>query len=51
MKANFVEAERMDLGSYIDLETARHIPMFATQDTREAFAAKVEKRKPRFEGR
>lgn len=51
MKANFVEAERMDLRSYIDLETARHIPMFNTHDTREAFAAKVEKRKPRYEGR
>lgn len=51
MKSNFVEAERMDLRSYIDLETARHIPMFSTHDTREAFAAKVEKRKPRFEGR
>ncbi|MHB8381787.1 MAG: enoyl-CoA hydratase/isomerase family protein [Candidatus Binataceae bacterium] len=51
MKANFVEAERIDLRSYIDLETARHIPMFATHDTREAFAAKVAKRKPKFEGR
>jgi len=51
MKSNFVEAERMDLRSYIDLETARHIPMFATHDTREAFAAKVQKRRPRFEGR
>jgi 2-(1,2-epoxy-1,2-dihydrophenyl)acetyl-CoA isomerase len=51
MKSNFVEAERMDLGSYINLETARHIPMFLTHDTREAFAAKVQKRKPRFEGR
>ncbi len=51
MKSNFVEAERTDLRTYIDLETARHIPMFATHDTQEAFAAKVEKRKPRFEGR
>lgn len=51
MKSNFVEAERMDFRSYIDLETARHIPMFSTHDTREAFAAKVQKRKPRFEGR
>lgn len=51
MKSNFVEAERTDLRTYIDLETARHIPMFATHDTREAFAAKVGKRKPRFEGR
>jgi enoyl-CoA hydratase/carnithine racemase len=41
----------MDLAGYIELETARHIPMFDTHDTREAFAAKVEKRKPRFEGR
>jgi 2-(1,2-epoxy-1,2-dihydrophenyl)acetyl-CoA isomerase len=51
MKSNFVEAERMDLAGYIALETARHMPMFLTHDTREAFAAKVEKRKPRFEGR
>lgn len=51
MKSNFVEAEKTDLRSYIDLETSRHIPMFDTHDTREAFAAKVEKRKPRFEGR
>lgn len=51
MKSNFVEAERTDLRTYIDLETARHIPMFSTHDTQEAFAAKVEKRKPRFEGR
>ncbi len=51
MKSNFIEAERMDFESYIALETARHIPMFSTADTREAFAAKVEKRKPRFQGR
>jgi 2-(1,2-epoxy-1,2-dihydrophenyl)acetyl-CoA isomerase len=51
MKSNFVEAEKMDLAGYVELETARHIPMFSTHDTREAFAAKVEKRKPRFEGR
>jgi 2-(1,2-epoxy-1,2-dihydrophenyl)acetyl-CoA isomerase len=51
MKAHFVEAERMDFGSYIELESAHHLPMFTTHDTREAFAAKVEKRKPRFIGR
>ncbi len=51
MKSNFVEAERMDLASYIALESERHIRMFSTADTREAFKAKVEKRKPRFEGR
>jgi len=51
MKAHFVEAERMDFASYIELESAHHLPMFSTHDTREAFAAKVEKRKPRFIGR
>jgi 2-(1,2-epoxy-1,2-dihydrophenyl)acetyl-CoA isomerase len=51
MKAHFVEAERMDFASYIELESAHHLPMFNTYDTREAFAAKVEKRKPRFIGR
>ena len=51
MKAHFVEAERMDFASFVELESAHHLPMFATHDTREAFAAKVEKRKPRFIGR
>jgi 2-(1,2-epoxy-1,2-dihydrophenyl)acetyl-CoA isomerase len=51
MKAHFVEAERMDFASYVELESAHHLPMFSTHDTREAFAAKVEKRKPRFIGR
>ncbi len=51
LKSNFVEAERMDFSSYIALESERHMPMFQTHDTQEAFAAKVEKRKPRFVGR
>ncbi len=51
MKGHFVEAERMDFASYVELESAHHLPMFSTHDTREAFAAKVEKRKPRFIGR
>ena len=51
MKAHFVDAERMDFAAYIELETAHHLPMFNTHDTREAFSAKVEKRKPRFLGR
>jgi 2-(1,2-epoxy-1,2-dihydrophenyl)acetyl-CoA isomerase len=33
MKSNFIEAERMDLASYIALETAHHLPMFSTEDT------------------
>ncbi|HYA34017.1 MAG TPA: enoyl-CoA hydratase-related protein [Candidatus Binataceae bacterium] len=51
MKANFVEAERVNFSEYIALESLRHLRMFTTRDTAEAFAAKVEKRKPRFEGR
>jgi 2-(1,2-epoxy-1,2-dihydrophenyl)acetyl-CoA isomerase len=51
LKANFVDAERMDLAGYVALESERHIQMFLTEDTREAFAAKAEKRKPRFKNR
>jgi 2-(1,2-epoxy-1,2-dihydrophenyl)acetyl-CoA isomerase len=51
LKANFVDAERMDFPAYVSLETERHLRMFTTEDTREAFAAKVEKRLPRFVGR
>jgi 2-(1,2-epoxy-1,2-dihydrophenyl)acetyl-CoA isomerase len=51
MKANFVQAERMDFATYVAYETERHLEMFTTHDTREAFAAKAEKRAPRFEGR
>ncbi len=51
LKSNFVEAERMDFSSYVALESERHVPMFQTHDTREAFAAKVAKRKPHFIGR
>jgi 2-(1,2-epoxy-1,2-dihydrophenyl)acetyl-CoA isomerase len=51
LKANFVESERMDFASFVALETERHMRMFTTHDTREAFAAKAEKRPPHFEGR
>ena len=51
LKANFVDSERMDFAGYVALESERHLRMFTTEDTREAFAAKVEKRKPRFIGR
>ncbi len=50
LKANFVDSERMDFAGYVALESERHLRMFTTSDTREAFAAKVEKRKPRFTG-
>jgi len=51
LKANFVDAERMDFAGYVALESERHISMFRTEDTREAFAAKAQKRKPQFKGR
>jgi 2-(1,2-epoxy-1,2-dihydrophenyl)acetyl-CoA isomerase len=51
LKANFVDSERMDFLGYVALETERHFRMFETEDTREAFAAKVQKRKPQFKGR
>ena len=51
LKANFVDAERMDFAGYVALESERHLRMFTTEDTREAFAAKIEKRPPRFRGR
>ena len=51
LKSNFVEAERMDLSSYVALETERHFRMFLTEDTKEAFRAKAEKRKPQYKGR
>jgi 2-(1,2-epoxy-1,2-dihydrophenyl)acetyl-CoA isomerase len=51
MKANFLDAERMGLADYIDTETKRHSACAATEDSKEAFRAFVEKRKPVFEGR
>lgn len=50
MKANFLDAERHDLSSFVQLESKRHISLFALDDTREAFAAKVEGRRPRYTG-
>jgi 2-(1,2-epoxy-1,2-dihydrophenyl)acetyl-CoA isomerase len=51
LKSNFLAAEKIGLADYLALESERHMPMFNTHDTKEAFAAKVEKRKPRFIGR
>lgn len=51
MKRNFVSAETMALKDYIDLETDRHGRTGASEDSREAFKAFVEKRKPVFKGR
>jgi 2-(1,2-epoxy-1,2-dihydrophenyl)acetyl-CoA isomerase len=51
MKANFLDAERIGLADYIALETQRHVALGASEDSREAFIAFAEKRKPAFLGR
>ncbi|MGK2742065.1 enoyl-CoA hydratase/isomerase family protein [Tepidicaulis sp. LMO-SS28] len=51
LKSNYVEAERTGLSTYIGWESERHQALFKTKDREEAFAAFVEKRAPRFEGR
>jgi 2-(1,2-epoxy-1,2-dihydrophenyl)acetyl-CoA isomerase len=51
MKANFLDAERSSFRDFIAIESKRHTDIFKTEDTREAFRAKVEKRKPKFVGR
>ncbi len=51
MKKNFVNAETMSLKDYIELETERHTRTGASEDSREAFRAFVEKREPQFQGR
>ncbi len=48
MKQNFLDAETMDLATYINVETERHIRVMAHDDAKEAFRAFVEKRPPRF---
>ncbi|MBV8682903.1 MAG: enoyl-CoA hydratase/isomerase family protein [Caulobacteraceae bacterium] len=51
MKANFVDSERMGLADFIAAETARHTACGRSEDSREAFRAFVEKRRPVFQGR
>ena len=51
MKKNFINAENMPLRDYIELETERHSRTGASEDSREAFHAFVEKRDPVFKGR
>ena len=51
MKANFLAAERMGFADYIRLESEKHMRLFQSEDTTEAFKAFVEKRAPVFHGR
>ncbi|HEV2363747.1 MAG TPA: enoyl-CoA hydratase-related protein [Caulobacteraceae bacterium] len=51
MKANFLDAERLGLAEFIALETERHTALGGSEDSREAFRAFVEKRRPVFQGR
>ena len=51
MKKNFVNAENMNLRDYIELETERHSRTGASEDSREAFRAFIEKREPTYQGR
>jgi 2-(1,2-epoxy-1,2-dihydrophenyl)acetyl-CoA isomerase len=51
MKANFLAAEAMGFADYIRLESEKHLRLFQSEDTTEAFKAFVEKRPPAFQGR
>ena len=48
LKENYVAAERMTLGDFVDHEAERHLRIAASDDTAEAFKAYLEKREPRF---
>jgi 2-(1,2-epoxy-1,2-dihydrophenyl)acetyl-CoA isomerase len=51
MKANFVDQERLGLADFLAAETARHSACGRSEDSKEAFRAFVEKRKPVYQGR
>jgi 2-(1,2-epoxy-1,2-dihydrophenyl)acetyl-CoA isomerase len=51
MKANFLAAEKVGFSDYIALESEKHVRLFQSEDTTEAFKAFVEKRAPVFHGR
>ncbi|MBI5946582.1 MAG: enoyl-CoA hydratase/isomerase family protein [Chloroflexi bacterium] len=51
MKQNFIAAENMSLREYIRVETERHQRTGASEDSRAAFRAFVEKRPAVFQGR
>jgi 2-(1,2-epoxy-1,2-dihydrophenyl)acetyl-CoA isomerase len=51
MKANFLAAEKVGFADYVALESEKHVRLFQSEDTTEAFRAFVEKRPPVFHGR
>jgi len=48
MKAKFVDAEKLGLADYLRLESRRHQQIMSGPDSKEAFRAFLEKRKPDF---
>lgn len=51
LKAHYAEAETLGFAEFVHLETERHLRISSSADCREAFAAFVGKRTPRFVGR
>lgn len=51
LKANYLAAERMGFGDFVQAEAERHTRLFQSDDTKEAFKAFAEKRQPVFAGR
>jgi 2-(1,2-epoxy-1,2-dihydrophenyl)acetyl-CoA isomerase len=51
MKSNYLEAERVDLRSFITIEAERHVRLLGSEDRIEAFRAWIEKRPGNFTGR
>jgi len=51
LKANYLEAERTDLRSFMAVEAERHVRLLESEDRKEAFRARIEKRPGKFTGR
>lgn len=51
LKSNFTAAEKMSFAEFIALESERHVRVFQSEDTTEAFRAFTGKRRPNYVGR